>query len=385
MEFISKTFAGLEEMLAEELRTMGAENVKTARRAVYFTGDMFTLYRANYLSALSVSLLRKIAGFSIKDSGDLYRKAMDIDWDSYMSPSDTFSVSAVADSGIFRHSGFAGLTLKDSIADYFRKRRGKRPSVDKNSPSVTVNLHISGNNVTVSLDSSGEPLFKRGYRAGTGSAPLNEVLAAALIRLSGWKSESILIDPMCGSGTILIEAVMHAASIPAGYFRKSFGFTGWKDYDEKLFNDIKQKSNSVIHIPGNISVKGYDISRDAVLTARKNIKAAGMDNIIQTEVKDFFELRPEVPSGFLIFNPPYGERLNMTDITMFYEQTGQHLKYFFRDYKACILSPAEGPVKRIGLKPSAKYRLYNGPIECYFLTFELYEGSKKLKNRNITS
>ncbi|NMC42274.1 MAG: methyltransferase [Bacteroidales bacterium] len=384
MEFISKTFSGLEEILADELRKIGAGNVTAARRAVYFSGDKSTLYRINYLSRLSVSVLRKIAGFSIKDDGDLYRKSLDIEWEAYMSPSDTFSVVPVVDSGIFRHSGFAGLRLKDAIADYFRKKRGIRPSVDRESPDITVNLHISGNRVTVSLDSSGEPLFKRGYRKGTGDAPLNEVLAAALIILSGWKPDDILIDPMCGSGTILTEAVMNASSIPSGYFRKSYGFMRWKDYDEALFSEIRERSNKEIKVPGKINVKGYDISEEAVNTARRNIKAAGLEEIISVGQKDFMELHPEGSSGYLIFNPPYGERMNKEDLTGFYERIGQHLKYHYGNYTACILSPSEGPVRRIGLKPSARYRLYNGPIECYLLVFELYEGSKKLKNRNIT-
>jgi len=384
MEFISKTFQGLEDILADELRKTGARNVTPARRAVYFSGDKSTLYSVNYLSGLSVSVLRKIAGFSIRDGNDLYRESLDIDWDSYMSPSDTFSVVAVVDSGIFRHSGFAGLKLKDAIADYFRKKSGIRPSVDRESPDIIVNLHISGSNVTVSLDSSGEPLFKRGYRKWTGPAPLNEILAAAVVRLSEWKPDDILIDPMCGSGTILMEAVMYASSMPAGYFRKSYGFMRWKDYDEALFAEIRERSNKAVKVPENIRVKGYDISAEAVNTSRRNIKAAGFEEIISAEQKDFMELLPEAPSGYLIFNPPYGERMKNEDLTLFYERTGQHLKYHFGNYKACVLSPSAGPVKRIGLKPSARYRLYNGPIECHLLVFELYEGSKKLKNRNIT-
>lgn len=376
MRFIAKTLYGLEDQLAKELSRLGAKDIETANRAVLFTGDKILMYRVNYLSRTALSVLMQIREFKIRSADDLYQKALDIEWDNYLDVGDTFAVVPVVQSHFFNHTGFAGLRLKDSIADYFWKKRGRRPSVNPSKPSILVNLHISNDAVTVSLDSSVVPLFKRGYREEQAAAPLNEVLAAGMLLISGWDAGSDLTDPMCGSGTIPVEAGMIACDIPAGKFRQFFGFQKWKDYDRDLFNRIIVECNAAIK-ESPVKISGSDISKQAADQAVLNVRKAGLDNLISIEVKDFRDLKPSGGSGSVFINPPYGERLSPDETDSLYEMIGSSLKHNFPGHTAWIISSNKESLKHIGLKPREKHILYNGALECLFLKYELYSGSRK--------
>lgn len=376
MQFIGKTLYGLENLLAKELSDLGAEEISIANRAVLFSGDTGLMYKANYMLRTAMSVLMQIREFRIRSADDLYNKALDIEWDRYMNVEDTFSVVPVVQSPYFNHTGFAGLRLKDAIADYFRKKCGKRPAVDASEPSVLVNLHISNQSVTISLDSTVVPLFRRGYRQEQAAAPLNEVLAAGMLLLSGWNAGSDLTDPMCGSGTIPVEAGMIACNIPPGRLRQFFGFQKWKNYENDLFNAIKRDCDASIKQP-DIKISASDISEQAVMQAVKNIKIAGLDTFISAEKKDFRDLRPSGSEGFVFINPPYGERLLPEDTDALYNMIGSTLKHNFPGHTAWLISSNRESLKHIGLKPKEKHILYNGALECLFLKYELYAGSRR--------
>jgi putative N6-adenine-specific DNA methylase len=299
-----------------------------------------------------------------------------IEWENIMGPDDTFSIVPVVNSPLFNHSGYAGLVLKDSIADHFRRITGRRPSVDTGDPSVVINLHISHDKVNVSLDSSVVPLFKRGYRKEQSAAPLNEVLAAGMLRISGWDAGKTLTDPMCGSGTIPIEAGMLACGIPAGKFRKFFGFQKWKNYDEQLFNELKTEFDNLISEPG-VKILASDISSIAINQAAANIEAAGLQKIIRLKEEDFRNLKKTDDNGIIFLNPPYGERLLPEQTGALYEMIGTTLKHNFTGNSAWIISSNRESLKKIGLKPREKHVLYNGALECLFLKYELYAGTQK--------
>lgn len=379
MRFIAKTLYGFEQILAKEASDLGAREISVGNRAVLFSGDTALMYRINYMSRLALSVLLRIAEFRIRSADDLYQKGLKIDWDNYLDDKDTISVVPVVQSNHFNHTGFAALKLKDSIADYLRNRTGKRPSVDSAEPSVLVNLHISNEMVTVSLDSTVIPLFKRGYRLEQSAAPLNEVLAAGLLRISGWDAKCDLADPMCGSGTIPIEAAMMACNIPPGKVRQSFGFQKWKCYDSDLFNNIRNECDALIREP-SVRISGSDISEQAVDQAITNVRKAGLPDIVSLEVKDFKDLRPGGNGGFLLFNPPYGERLSTDETNSLYNMIGSSLKHNFPGNTAWIISSNRESLKHIGLKPKEKHILYNGALECLFLKYELYPGSRKSSN-----
>ncbi len=376
MKYVAKTLYGLENVLAEELESLGAENINIGNRAVTFRGNKALLYKVNYCSRTALSFLKPVREFTIKSKEELYRKAFEVEWSEIMDHDSTFSVVPVISSKLFTHSGYPGLIVKDAIADYFRKKGGQRPSVDTNDPAVLVNLHISNDHVTLSADSTEVPLYKRGYRVHQGIAPLNEVLAAGILKLSGWDATIPLTDPMCGSGTILVEAGMMANLIPPGKFRKSFGFTKWKDYDEKLFNIIKQESEGQI-VSSNAVITGSDILEKAVNQSVENIKAAGLADMITVRQADLADVRPSGNNGFLVFNPPYGQRLNPDETAGIYKMIGSVLKHHFAGYSAWILTSGKGNLNSIGLKPSSKYNLYNGALECFLAGYTLYEGTKK--------
>jgi putative N6-adenine-specific DNA methylase len=291
-------------------------------------------------------------------------------------PDSTFSVVPVVNSRLFSHTGYPGLIVKDAIADHFRKRSGRRPSVDTTDPDVMVNLHISNEKVDISIDSSVVPLFKRGYRKEQGMAPLNEVLAAGIIKLSGWDLESPLSDPMCGSGTIPVEAGLMACKIPPGKFRKFYGFTRWKNYDGELFERVKLESDrDICRMKAQISAS--DISEQSVKQTVANIESAGLEGQISVRILDYCDLKPDVAGGWLIINPPYGQRLKPEEIDALYGMIGTTLKHSFPGYKAWIITSGKQHLKNIGLKPKTKLTLYNGSIECILAGYELYEGSRK--------
>lgn len=376
MRFVAKTLFGLENLLAKELSDLGAEEISVANRAVLFSGDTGLMYKVNYMSRTALSVLMPVKELWIKSADDLYRKCMLIEWNNYMEVDNTFSVAPVVRSQLFNHTGYAGLKLKDAVADYFRNINGRRPSVNTANPDILINLHISNDRVTVSLDSTVVPLFKRGYRQEQAAAPLNEVLAAGMLLLSGWNAESDLTDPMCGSGTIPVEAGMIACNIPSGKFRQFFGFQNWKNYDSDLFKRIREECDSLIKL-SPVEISGSDISEQAVNQAVSNVKKAGLDHLISIQVKDISDLKPSGNGGFVFINPPYGERLLPDGTDSLYKMIGTLLKHNFPGHTAWIISSNKESLKYIGLKPKEKHVLYNGALECLFVKYELYAGSRK--------
>jgi putative N6-adenine-specific DNA methylase len=376
MKFVAKTLYGLEKVLSDELISLGAGNVQHANRAVMFEGDKGLLYRVNYCVRTALSVLMPVADFRIRSKDDLYKGGSKIEWDRFMDPDDTFSIVPVINSPHFGHTGYPGLILKDSIADYFRKKTGRRPSVDTSDPSLLINLHISNDLVTVSLDSSVIPLFKRGYRQEQALAPLNEVLAAGIILMSGWNAQTTLTDPMCGSGTIPVEAALIACRIPPGRFRKFFGFQKWKDFDEDLFEKIKLECNSH-SLPSTVKIFGSDISEETIRYARVNVERAGLSDAISLETSDFKDLKSVSENGFVFLNPPYGQRIQPEEIDQLYGMIGSTLKHSFPGNTAWLITSNKESLKHVGLKPREKHVLFNGALECILLKYEMYQGTKK--------
>lgn len=376
MKFVAKTLYGLESVLADELGSLGASGVEKANRAVLFNGDKNLLYRVNYCSRTALSILMPVADFRIRSKDDLYKGGLKIEWDRFMEVDNTFSVVPVVNSPHFGHTGYAGLILKDAIADFFRNRLGRRPSVDTVDPSILINLHVSNDDVTISIDSSVVPLFKRGYRQEQAVAPLNEVLAAGILLMSGWKVSSSLTDPMCGSGTIPIEAGLIACNIPPGKFRKFFGFQRWKDYDEEIFNNIVTECDKNIGL-SPVKISGSDISEQAVQQSRNNVSRAGLSEIISIEVSDFKDLKCSDNHGFVFLNPPYGLRLNPDELDEIYSMIGSTLKHSFPGNTAWLITSNKESLKKVGLKPKEKHTLFNGALECTLLKYEMYQGTKK--------
>ncbi len=373
-KIVVKTFAGLEPVLANELKALGAESVTPERRAVSFYGDKGMLYKANFLLRTALKVLMPIAQFKVKRNEDLYNQAKKIPWSEFMTLGKSFSIDSTMQSDLFANSMYVSLKVKDAIADYFRESTGKRPSVHAEDPDIRIHVYLMGDYCEISLDSSGESLHKRGYRVGQGEAPVNEVLAAGMILLAGWQGESDFLDPMCGSGTLLIEAAMIAKGIPAGIYRKSFGFERWIDFDEQLFSGIY---NGEYERVSTVKIVGSDISSQSCAIARSNIKNAGLSKFIEVEAKDFLELAPPFERGIIVTNPPYGERLITKSIANLYKLVGDVLKQKYAGYTAWIISSSEEGFKNIGLKPSRKIQLYNGALPCSFRSFELFAGTHK--------
>ena len=375
---LAKTMFGLEEILAEELRKLGAQDVKPMNRAVSFKGDKGFMYKANLNLRTALRVLKPIAYFQAHDEKELYKELCKIDWTEIFDLEATFATHATTHSEVFTHSKYASLVMKDAIADTFRKKFDKRPDVDPEMPDVSINLHIAKHTCTVSLDSSGESLHKRGYKSDAVMAPMNEVLAAGLILLSDWNRIANFHDPMCGSGTLLIEAALIAHNIPANIFRDKFGFEGWKDFDEELWEMIKEVSlEKEAHYYGKIT--GSDNFQKAVRISRENIDNALLYDNIKVTKADFFETEVE-PGTFVMFNPPYGERIDL-GVNDFYEKVGTTLKHKYEGCGIWIISSDIENMKFIGLRPSQKIRVMNGKLDCSFRKFEVYEGSKKTKNQ----
>ena len=373
---LAKTMFGLEEVLAEELRKLGAQNIKPMNRAVSFKGDKGFMYKANLNLRTALRILKPIAHFQAHDEKELYKKLCEIDWTAIFDLNATFATHATTHSEIFTHSKYASLVMKDAIADTFRKKFDKRPNVDPEMPDVSINLHIAKHTCTVSLDSSGDSLHKRGYKSDAVTAPMNEVLAAGLILLSDWNKISNFHDPMCGSGTILIEAALIAYNIPPNIFRERFGFEGWKDFDPKLWETIKEASlDKETNYYGKIT--GSDNFQKAVRISRTNIDNALMHDNIKVTNSDFFETEI-APGTFVMFNPPYGERIDL-GVNDFYEKVGTTLKHNYQGCTIWLISSDIENMKLIGLKPSHKIKVMNGELECSFRKFEVYEGSQKTK------
>ncbi len=376
-EMVAKTFQGLEDVLAEELKNLGAENVEIGRRMVSFEGDLEMLYKANLCCRTALRVLKPIYKFIAKDTDSLYEMVKEYDWTQVLSVGKTFSLDTVVNSDEFSHSRFVTYRVKDAIVDFFKDKYGqdKRPGVRLQDADVMINVHISGDRVTLSLDSSGESLHKRGYRVAQTDAPINEVLAAGIILKSGWKGDCPLVDPMCGSGTFLVEAALIAANINPGIYRKSFAFEQWSDFDEELFDRLYNDESGERQFEHKIY--GADISPKAVAIAEKNIKQAGVAKYIDLQIKPIalWEEAPE--KGFMITNPPYGERISVDDMEGLYETIGTKLKHVFKGYHAWIIGYRDDYFKKIGLAPSSKTPILNGALECELREYVIFEGDYK--------
>jgi putative N6-adenine-specific DNA methylase len=380
-EMVAKTLYGLEDILAEELVAIGANDVETGRRMVSFSGDQAMLYKANFQCRTALRILKPIAHFKADHADAVYREVKNIEWEQYLSPGKTFAIDAVIYSEKFNHSKFVAYRTKDAIADYFDDKYGKRPAVRVNNPDLYLNIHISHNDCTVSLDSSGESLHKRGYRISQVDAPLNEVLAAGIILKTGWRGESNFIDPMCGSGTLPVEAAMIALNMAPGIFRKEYAFERWPDFDRELLDEIYNDDSAEREF--DFKCYGSDISPTAIEKATKNVRSAGLSKYIELKTVPFQQYTEAPRPGILVMNPPYGERISADDLFGLYSMIGERLKHVFAGYEAWILSYRDECFDKIGLSPKHKIKLINGDLECEYRCYELFEGKNKDYKKNL--
>ena len=377
-KMIAKTFFGFEEILAKELQLLGAQNVEIGTRAVSFKGDKGFMYKANLSLRTALKILKPIYYFRANSDLNLYKGIQSMDWSKYLNANQTFVIDTTIHSDYFKHSQFVSQKAKDAIVDQFRERTGQRPSVDKDYPDLRINIHIDRDQVSVALDTSGASLHHRGYRTATNIAPINEVLAAGMVLLSGWDGNSDFLDPMCGSGTILAEAAMIACNIPANINRKEFAFEKWNDWDNDLFDNIidaLMKRTREFHY----TIKGYDKAPSAVHKAIDNVKNANLDDYITIEQQNFFDTKKETSGPLqMVFNPPYGERLDI-DLERFYREMGDTMKQNYPGTHAWFITANLEALKYVGLKPSRKIKLFNGSLEARLVKYEMYEGSKRTK------
>lgn len=376
-QYVAKTFAGLEHLLAHELVAIGADDIDVHTRSVSFTGDKSIMYKANYLTRTSLRILKEIARFNVTGQVSLYEGVKNIDWSQYLNVDQTFAIDSFCNQGPFNNTMFISLKAKDAIVDQFREKFNKRPSIDKDYAQVRIDIHIYKEECVILLDSSGTSLHKRGYRINQVAAPLKESLAAGLIMLSGWDKKSTFIDGMTGSGTFAIEAALMAKNVPAGYFRKEFGFENWIDFDRDLWNQIVIEGEKQI-VPLECKIIGLDTNREAVKIARENTKEAGLRGEVEILNESFFNYTPPEEPGTVFLNPPYGERLEMgDDMIGFYKEIGDALKKNFSGYTAWVISSNLVALKNIGLKPSRRIPVFNGALESKFVKFELFRGSHR--------
>jgi putative N6-adenine-specific DNA methylase len=379
----AKTMYGFEQILAKELELIGAKNIELGNRVVQFKGTKETLYRANIQLRTALRVLIPVKKFDARNDIQLYNSIKDIDWSEYITTSDTIAVDAVVNSDKFNHSKFVALKSKDAVVDFFREKFNRRPSVNTTHPTLRINVHISDSTCTVSIDCSGESLHKRGYRVEQSAAPINEVLAAGMILLSGWNGQCNFIDPMCGSGTIVIEAAMIAYGIPPGIFRNEFAFEKWQDFDEDMFSNLIDSDEYYKDFDHKII--GSDISAQTLRIALENAKAASLHKRIELKAAPFSELEPPNEAGIIVTNPPYGERLKTHQIQEFYRRIGDTLKLKYNGYSAWIISSDLEALKRVGLRPEKRIKLINGKLDCGYYKFSVYKGSKKQKYQNRTT
>jgi putative N6-adenine-specific DNA methylase len=378
-KMIAKTIFGLEDILATELQRLGARNIETHNRAISFTGDKGFMYKANISLRTALRILVPIKTFVISDEKSLYDAIQSINWEEYMDVTDTLAIDTVLNSDLFTHSQYLSQKAKDAIVDQFRAKHGERPSVDLDRPTLRIHLHVFQNNCTVALDSSGESLHKRGYRDKTNLAPLNEVLAAGMILLSGWDKRTNFIDPMCGSGTILIEAAMIANNIPPGYYREEYSFEGWKKimpFDEELYNTIFDAAIDKI-TNHEQQIIGGELSPNVAKKAKENVKHAKVDDIVSIKICDIKDFEAPPGRGVVILNPPYGERMVKDNIEELYKSIGDSFKKSFSGYDCWVISSNMEAFKHVGLRPSRKIVLFNGQLECRFMKYEMYQGTKR--------
>jgi len=374
---IAKTYQGLEGVLAEELKAIGAEDVQPISKAVNFKGDKELMYKANLHLRTALKILKPIYTFKARTEEELYGQAKKFDWPSYINVSHKFAVDSVVYSDVFNHQRYVALKLKDAIADHFREKVGRRPFVDPQNPHIRLHIHIADDECTVSLDSSNESLHRRGYRQNQELSPINEVLAAGMILLSGWKGDSNFIDPMCGSGTILIEAALLAHGIPPGIFRKNFGFENWFDFDQDLLEQVYNDESMEREF--KYSIIGGDISKRAIEISKENIKNAALQKKIDINIQSIFEFNPPAGKGIVITNPPFGERLKKDQIDSFYKQLGDCFKQRYSGYDVWLISNNADALKSFGLRPTKVLTLFNGALENKYQKYDMYRGTQKPK------
>jgi putative N6-adenine-specific DNA methylase len=375
-DMVAKTLFGIETVLADELGELGAANIKLLNRAVSFTGDKRMLYRTNFHLRTALKILVPVHETELRDENQLYEYVRSISWEKYMGVDDTLAVEVALKSDLYTHSQFVAQKIKDAVVDQFRDKYGRRPSVDLDSPNLRINAYIRNKTITLSIDSSGDPLYRRGYRFRQGPAPLNEVLAAGLIKLTGWNGLVPFVDFMCGSGTIPIEAAMLASKIPPGALGRPYGFQKWKDYEKEIFNEVAREKNWFAK-SADAPVYASDISSEALKLSMGHAKNARVENRIHFQTCDFKDYIPPAQPGLVLINPPYGERIIPENINALYTQIGDKLKKNFEGYTAWIFSGNPEAFKHVGLKPSKKIPLFNGQLECRLLCYSLYPGSKK--------
>ena len=378
----ARTFQGLEEVLAQELESIGAKEINISKRAVEFVGDQKLLYTANLALRTAIKIIMPIKAFEAKDEETFYKEIKDIEWEKYLSTSSTFMVETAVKSEYFTHSQYVAYKTKDAIVDRFREKYKDRPSVNLNYPNLYIDIRISSENCVVSLNTSGDPLFKRGYRLETNEAPINEVLAAGMVLLSDWDMKMDFLDPMCGSGTILCEAAMIATNTAPNLKRDDFAFKTWFDFDPRLLMEVRKELRAK-RIDATCKIRGTDIDKRVLDKASINIEKAGMDHIMLLKQKDFFEYEKQEKPVFIITNPPYQERMHIEDVEDFYKSIGDTFKQKFTDATAWLISSNENAMKSIGLKTSRKIPLFNGKLECRFVKYELYEGTRKHTKETI--
>ncbi len=372
MKIIVKTFQGLEQVLADEIAELGGRNLQIIRRAVEFEGDKRLLYRCNLELRTAIRVLTPIAHFRARHESAFYTKMKEIDWSQYMTVRQTLSVDAVVHSTYFTHSQYAALLTKDAVVDQFREKFFKRPSVNTLNPDLAISIHILEDQVTVLLDASGESLHKRGYRVDALEAPVNEVLAAGILTLTKWQKDVDLMDAMCGSGTFLTEAALMAYNMPPQLGRDYFCFKKWTDFDDALWADVLETAKSKIHTNYAHQFAGSDLNFQAVRVTERNIEAAMLTGKIKMERKDFFKQVPSSEKGVLVLNPPYDERLKLEDVNQFYKDMGDAFKKNWKNWQVWMLTGNAEAIKHVGLKPSSRIPLWNGPIECRLLKYEMY-------------
>lgn len=377
-KMVAKTFFGFEETLAKELQILGAMHVKPGVRMVSFQGDKGFMYKANLALRTALKILKPIHQFAVYNEANLYKGIQGIDWSEYINENQSFVIDATVFSDNFNNSLFVALKSKDAIVDQFRDKTGKRPDIDKDHPDLRINVHIQKDLCTVSLDSSGASLHHRGYRTATNIAPINEVLAAGMLLMSGWDGRSDFLDPMCGSGTILTEAAMIACNIPANINRKEFAFERWKDWDADLYEKIEDSLMKKVR-EFHYNIKGYDKAPSAVAKAKENVRNANLDDYISIEEQNFFDTQKDTEGPLhMVFNPPYGERLDI-HLERFYREIGDTLKQGYPGTEAWFITGNVEALKFVGLRPSRKIKLFNGKLESRLVKYELYQGSKKGK------
>jgi putative N6-adenine-specific DNA methylase len=370
-EYIATTLGGLEPVLEEELIQFGAQRVQAGQRFVRFEGPPEMLYQACYGLRTALRVLEPLSRFRIRSEKDLYNQVVDLPWRKILGPDQTFAITPVVRSSLFNHSNYPSLVMKDALCDRIRKETGRRPSVDKDYPDIRFNLHITEDEVDISLDAVGGSMHVRGYRRFGGHAPLNEVLAAGMLRLAGWRPDLPLIDPMCGSATMLIEAGEMAIRRPSQVRRGRFGFQGWLDFDPGLWRRIKQSMVDQPPPPG-LQLRGSDSDAEVLEGGRSNIRIAGLGEYIDTKVQDFFEMPSPKEPGMVFLNPPYDERIALPDAEVYYRRIGDKLKKDFQGCTAWVLSANIEALRQIGLKPAIRYPVFNGPLDAEFCRYDLY-------------